>query len=199
MNFSLADAAKKTGMSRSSMYRLVEEGKLSVTTDHRGKKVVDLSELLRVFGSVLNETPRKDKQENTRDNPVIKKEAHNRTGQDILFSTAQELEKLRYELRLKELELKLKDKEIQLVQDRLGELRQVVDKTDQEKVKLLEIIQSQTLLLAAPKPARKVVRAKAPAKKIAVKKVAVKKPGAKKAPAKKVVAKSKIKRTTRTT
>jgi len=73
MNFSLADAAKKTGMSRSSMYRLVEEGKLSVTTDHRGKKVVDLSELLRVFGSVLNETPRKDKQENTRDNPVIKK------------------------------------------------------------------------------------------------------------------------------
>lgn len=48
MNFNLADAAKKVDISRSSIYRLIDERKLSATTDRWGKKVVELSELLRV-------------------------------------------------------------------------------------------------------------------------------------------------------
>lgn len=44
MNFNLADAAKKVDISRSSIYRLIDEGKLSATTDRWG----ELLELLRV-------------------------------------------------------------------------------------------------------------------------------------------------------
>lgn len=154
MYFSLSDAAKKVGMSRSSIYRLIEEGKLSATTDHRGKKVVELTELLRVFGSIQDETGQNKSQEDTKHKPVHTSGTSSKTGQDTLVSTVQELERLRYQLQLKDMELKLKDKELELVQERLGDLKQVAEQVSQEKNKLLEILERQTLLLAAPKPQR---------------------------------------------
>jgi len=137
------------------MYRLIDEGKLSVTQDRRGKKVVELSELLRVFGSLLQDNNNEDNQENRRNKSVIKASTTNKASQDTLFSTVQELEKLRHALQMKEMELKLRDKEIELIQDRMNELKQTVEKTDQEKGKLLDIIQSQTLLLTATNPTQK--------------------------------------------
>ena len=85
MYFSLADAAKKVGLSRSSIYRLIDEGKISATTDHRGKKVVELTELLRVFGSIgQDETTRQDTQESKKHNSV---RIQKNTGQDIAGHT----------------------------------------------------------------------------------------------------------------
>jgi excisionase family DNA binding protein len=153
MFFSLSDAAKKVGISRSSIYRLIEEGKLSATTDHRGKKVVELTELLRVFGAIgQDETGQNKSQEDTKHKPVNVSGTASRTGQDTLVSAVQELERMRYQLQLKDMELKLKDKELELVQERLGDLKQITEQVSQEKNKLLEIIERQSLLLAAPKP-----------------------------------------------
>lgn len=153
MHFSLSDAATKVGISRSSIYRLIDEGKLSATTDHRGKKVVELTELLRVFGSIgQDETGQNTPQEDRKHKPVNVSGTTIKTGQDTLVSAVQELERMRYQLQLKDMELKLKDKELELVQERLGDLKQVAEQVSQEKNKLLEIIERQSLLLAAPKP-----------------------------------------------
>lgn len=186
MNFTLADAAKKAGISRSSIYRLIDEGKLSATTDRRGKKVVELSELLRVFGSIQEETEEDKTKENKKHISGNARRISGKTGQDTLFSTVQELEHLRTQLQLKDMELRLKDKELELAHERMQDLRQTTEQVNQEKNKLLNIIERQTLLLAAPKAP--VARQKpAPAKQPtpAAKKAAT--PPAKKvAPAKKL-------------
>jgi len=178
MNFNLADAAKKVGISRSSIYRLIEEGKLSATTDRRGKKVVELSELLRVFGSLQEETEQDKTQENKKHSTGNVPSVSGNTGQDTLFSTVQELEHLRTQLQLKDMELRLKDKELELVNERMQDLKQTTAQVNQEKEKLLNIIERQTLLLAAPKPASaaKKVVAKAPARKVATKATTLQKP-----------------------
>ena len=154
MNFNLADAAKKVGISRSSIYRLIDEGKLSATTDRRGKKVVELSELLRVFGSLQEETKQDKTQENKKHNSGNVSRIPGKTGQDTLFSTVQELEHLRTQLQLKDMELRLKDKELELANERMQDLKQTTAQANQEKEKLLGIIERQTLLLAAPRPAK---------------------------------------------
>jgi len=46
---SVADAARMTGKPRKSLYRLMDSGKLSFTKDATGKRVIDESELCRVF------------------------------------------------------------------------------------------------------------------------------------------------------
>jgi excisionase family DNA binding protein len=48
----LRQAAKTVGVSRSTIYRKVDEGALSATTLPDGTKAIDTSELLRVFGEL---------------------------------------------------------------------------------------------------------------------------------------------------
>lgn len=184
MNFNLADAAKKVGISRSSIYRLIEEGKLSATTDRRGKKVVELSELLRVFGSLQEETEQDKTQENKKHSTGNVSSVSGNTGQDTLFSTVQELEHLRTQLQLKDMELRLKDKELELAHERMQDLRQSTEQVNQEKTKLLNIIERQTLLLTAPKPAKAAIKKPIPKHSNAAKKVVAK------APARKVATKA---------
>lgn len=146
MYFSLADSAKKVGISRSSIYRLIDEGKLSSSTDRRGKKVIELTELLRVFGEIKEE-----KEQEEKNSPRERKQVHQKTTSDTLMSTVQEIENLKFQLQIKEMELKLKDKELEIVKERWMDLKQSGEQVLQEKNKLLEIIDRQSLLLAAPK------------------------------------------------
>lgn len=139
-------------MSRSSIYRLIEEGKLSATTNHRGKKVVELTELLRVFGSIEEGTRQEDRQEEQKHNPTTQHGTIGKTGQDILFSTVRELEQLRFQVQLKDMELRLKDQEISSTKELLNQVKKTSEQMHQEKAQLLQIIERQTLLLAAPKP-----------------------------------------------
>jgi DNA repair exonuclease SbcCD ATPase subunit len=50
---SISEAARLVNLSRSYMYKkYINQGHLSVTTNHQGKPEVDVAELLRVFGAV---------------------------------------------------------------------------------------------------------------------------------------------------
>src|SRR5512144_2911156 len=53
----LRQAADAVGVSRSTIYRKVEEGILSLATMPDGAKGVDTSELIRVFGELKAKTP----------------------------------------------------------------------------------------------------------------------------------------------
>ena len=48
--FSIAAAARAVGTSRTSIQRAIKSGRLSATTNDLGGRVIDLAELLRVFG-----------------------------------------------------------------------------------------------------------------------------------------------------
>jgi hypothetical protein len=47
---SISEAARLTGKSTKTLYRMVSQGRLSVSQDENGAKTVDISELVRVFG-----------------------------------------------------------------------------------------------------------------------------------------------------
>lgn len=52
----IAKAAELTGRSRKTLYAHIKDGKISAKTDNEGNKVIDTSELLRVYG-LLQKTP----------------------------------------------------------------------------------------------------------------------------------------------
>jgi hypothetical protein len=52
MKHSLSKAARLAGVARSTLYEAIHSGKIATETDGRGRKVIDQSELLRVFGAL---------------------------------------------------------------------------------------------------------------------------------------------------
>ena len=48
--FNISQAAKLYGKDRSSIQRKIKQGKISVSTNEKGHKEIDLTELIRVFG-----------------------------------------------------------------------------------------------------------------------------------------------------
>lgn len=52
---SISEAARLTGKARSTLHKYIKQGKLSTTTDQNtGKKNIETSELIRVFGNISN-------------------------------------------------------------------------------------------------------------------------------------------------
>jgi len=49
---SISEAARLTGKSRTTLHRLIKTGELSTCSGVRNAKMVDISELIRVFGEV---------------------------------------------------------------------------------------------------------------------------------------------------
>ena len=52
----LTQAAKTAGIARSTLYRAIQNGRLSVVSKPNGSKGIDTSELQRVFGPLQNTT-----------------------------------------------------------------------------------------------------------------------------------------------
>ena len=52
MRMNINQAANAVGVARSTLYRDIQDGKISVGKDGRGKPYVDVSELERAYGSV---------------------------------------------------------------------------------------------------------------------------------------------------
>lgn len=75
MRMNINQAAKAVGVARSTLYRDIQDGKVSVGKDARGKPYVDVSELERAYGVVTlsdtsenvskghSDTPQKDKKD----------------------------------------------------------------------------------------------------------------------------------------
>ncbi|WP_299011864.1 hypothetical protein [uncultured Shewanella sp.] len=58
----LSQASKLVGKNRTTIWRHIKAGKLSCEKDRGGNPVIDTSELLRVYGEIIeNATPKKDK------------------------------------------------------------------------------------------------------------------------------------------
>ncbi len=58
MKVSISQAAKMAGVSRSHFYKnYLKNNAISVEDDRFGKKVIDKSEILRVFGKIYEDTP----------------------------------------------------------------------------------------------------------------------------------------------
>ncbi len=74
MQVSISKAHKMTGVARSTIYKDIDDGKLSCTTSARGKKTIMVSELQRVYGEI--------KLEESTTNP-----AKNKTSSDVASNT----------------------------------------------------------------------------------------------------------------
>jgi len=57
---SISEAARLTGKSRTTLHRLIKTGELSTCHGARNARMVDVSELLRVFGSLHKPLPEQD-------------------------------------------------------------------------------------------------------------------------------------------
>ena len=53
--FNITSAARAAGVGRASVWRAIKSGRLSATTNERGERVIDLTELLRVFGPLKSD------------------------------------------------------------------------------------------------------------------------------------------------
>jgi len=127
----VAEASVRVNKSRQTLFDKIKRGQLSATVNHDGIKVIEVSELLRVFGTLLS------------DEQMALNQA-NKAGQatpTALTSTLQ-------------LELELTKMQLELANERIQELKERERQHVDDRAKLLTIIDRQTLLLAAPKPAR---------------------------------------------
>jgi DNA-binding transcriptional MerR regulator len=128
---SISKAAKLAGVSRSTLYSTyINKGVVSVSTDGRGRKCIDTSELLRVFGSLRSDGSQDTQPKTTTtepDSPDIVQDKTPRTGSDSL------------ELELKLVREQLADakEQIQAFSDRESWYQSQV-KTLTDTVKLLE-------------------------------------------------------------
>jgi len=162
----VAEAAVRVGKSRQTLFDKIKRGQLSATVNADGNKVIDVSELLRVFGTLLS------------DEQVQKNQA-NRAGQPEPSSVTVALQ---LELELARLRQTHAEKELASANKQLEEMRVRERQSIEDRTQLLGVIERQTLLLAAPKPApaaREKPAAKAPAKPKTAPVAVVKKPATK--------------------
>jgi hypothetical protein len=129
--FTVTEAEKLTGFSRQTISTYIKQGKLSAEIGPNGKKLIDLSELHRVFGNDLTpgsvkpngKLPRQDAADLT---PILRSE---------IERLVREVNVMREE---RDAERRLREREIEKAAD--------------ERAKLEDIIANQTRMLAAPKP-----------------------------------------------
>lgn len=150
--FSVRAAAEQVGVSRQTMFRHIKDGKVSATTDKAGQKQIELTELLRAFGEL--HTP------GTRPATVTDNLRVSRTTN----ATQRDNPLLQIELVRLQAQLETKAAELEMARERINELKAREHSTGEEKNRLLEIIERQTLLLAAPPPILKPVQRQAPKK-----------------------------------
>ena len=66
----LTQAAKATGVARSTLYRAIRKGRISMVSQPNGGKGIDTTELMRVFGTV-QDTTEQEQQSNTHQDAAL--------------------------------------------------------------------------------------------------------------------------------
>lgn len=169
----VAEAAVRVDKSRQTLFEKIKRGQLSATVNADGIKVIDVSELLRVFGRLLS------------DDELSQNQA-NKAGQPAASSLTTTLQ---LELELAKLRLAHAEKELETSNRQLEEMRVRERQSIDDRTQLLGVIERQTLLLAAPKPAKTAARPSAKATPAPAKRPAPRKTTPAKAPDSKSVAK----------
>lgn len=83
---SISQAARLAGISRASLYKTyLNKGAVSVSKDSAGKKYIETSELLRVFGTLQGDTPEQSDgiQKQTGDTPELSPPVTSDPAKDI--------------------------------------------------------------------------------------------------------------------
>ena len=171
----VAEAAVRVDKSRQTLFDKIKRGQLSATVNADGIKVIDVSELLRVFGTLLS------------DDQVQKNQA-NKAGQPESSSLTATLQ---LELELAKLRQAHAEKELATANKQLEEMRVRERQSIEDRTQLLGVIERQTLLLAAPPVAKAPARVKTkavakpkPVSKAQVAKTPAKAPAPRKTPVK---------------
>lgn len=153
----LSEAARQVGVSRPTIYKYASEGRLSVTKDRLGHKQVQLSELLRVFGELSPETQKTSLSENT-------SASFSSTRQSAKTAETGNLSALLVELERAKAQLQSKVMEADLLRERVDELKARERYSQEERSRLMAMLEQSQRLLAAPAPKpRTLVRKKAAA------------------------------------
>ena len=117
MSYTLGDAAKAVGKSKTTLHRAIKSGRISAIKSEDGSYSIDPSELHRVFPPVTAVTPTDTFQRNDTEHP------------------SNTLETLRIQLELQEKE---RERERALLQETIADLREDRDKWRQQATALLE-------------------------------------------------------------
>ena len=133
---SVSNAAKMVGVSRATFYRHIDEKSISTEQDSKGSKVIDVAELVRVYGSQLKTLEDIEKNEKAKK----KKNATEQDNTDI--STELELMKER----LKNIETE-RERERRQMTDQIDDLRTRLEKTEDQRIKAEEQKDRLTLML----------------------------------------------------
>ena len=120
MSYTLGDAAKAAGKSKTTIHRAIRSGKISATKAEDGSYSIDPSELHRVFPAVTGKTP------SVPSVPSLRNEMEHRINT---------LEALRIQLEMQEKE---RERERSLLQETIADLREDRDKWRQQATALLE-------------------------------------------------------------
>lgn len=133
---SMSDAAKMAGVSRATFYRHIEDKGISTEKNKKGAQVVDISELLRVYGDDLKslEDVEKDK---------TSKKEKGETPQDK-GSVSVELEVIRERLKNFENE---RERERQQLTSQIEDLRSRLEQSEEQRIKSEEQKDRLTLML----------------------------------------------------
>lgn len=154
----LSEAARQVGVSRPTIYKYAADGLLSVTKDRLGHKQVELSELLRVFGELSAETQKTTQTDKDRDTFTSVRQpvkTGKTTQTDSVSALLVELERAKAQLESKVVEAAL-------LRERVDELKARERTSQEERSRLMAMLEQSQRLLAAPAPtARASARKKA--------------------------------------
>ena len=145
----LSEAARQVGVSRPTIYKYAADGLLSVTKDRLGHKQVELSELLRVFGELSAETQKTTQTDKDRDTFTSVRQpvkTGKTTQTDSLSALLVELERAKAQLESKVMETAL-------LRERVDELKARERTSQEERSRLMAMLEQSQRLLAAPTPA----------------------------------------------
>jgi len=137
---SISKASKLTGKSRQTLYKHLQNGQLSLSTDVNGSKGLDISELIRVYGQLKIDKLTTVQVDNT--GHRLTKRIDNNVNID-----SQQLTELEKELALSKLKIEEQQKQLDLQQDTINAKQETIDSL-KTALKLLEYRQEKTEAIA---------------------------------------------------
>ena len=88
---SIAEGIRLSGKSKMTVYRMINEGKLSTTVDNAGKKRIQVAELIRVFGELHKpDTSNGNSDENNKNDTVTERPKESNNDTSLIVTVLQE-------------------------------------------------------------------------------------------------------------